>query len=72
MNLLNTQDILTLDPTLECLYKILVIGMKGAENGHNLMLEQMMQLNGGEILQQLQLHESIKIYDRAVKILTKF
>ena len=42
VNLLNTKDTLTLDPALECLYKVLVIGMKGAENGQNILLQQMM------------------------------
>ena len=36
------------------------------------MLQQLMQLNGGEILQNLQHHESMKVYERTVKILTKF
>lgn len=72
MNLLKAEDTLTLDTSLDCLYRILVIGSKAAENGRNLMLEQMMGLNGGELLQQLQHHESMKVYDRVVKILTKF
>ena len=72
VNLLNTKDAQTLDPTLECLYKMLVVGMKGAENGQNILLQQLMELNGGEILQDLQHHESNKIYERTVKILTKF
>lgn len=72
LNLLSTKDTLTLDPTLECLYKVLLVGMKGAENGQNIMLQQMMSLNGGEILQELQHHESMKVYERTVKILTKF
>ena len=28
INLLHSQEVMTLDPTLECLFKILVIGMK--------------------------------------------
>jgi hypothetical protein len=72
VNLLAEEDATTLDMVLESLYKLLLVGMRGAENGKNLVLGKLLEYNGGERLQQLQNHSSMKVYERTVKILTKF
>ena len=72
VNMLEEDDPFTLDTVLESLYKILIIGMKASEDGTNVLLQHFLQYNGGERLQQLQHHESSKIYNHSVKILTKF
>ena len=72
VNILSAEDVTTLDIALECLYKLLLIGMKAAENNKNLMLKQLNEYNGAERIQELQHHKSMKIYQKAVKILTKF
>ena len=73
VNLLGEENEAILENTIECLYKILKLGAKLSENPkNNVFLNVFNSYGGSERLQNLQLHSSKKVYERASKLMKKF
>jgi len=74
INLLNVKDVKTINVALEGLENILAAGAKDAEEnqGNNPYVDKIDEINGIDIIEDLQFHENVDIYKKAIGILEEY
>jgi len=74
VNLLNVKDVKTINVALEGLENILASGQKDAEEnqGTNPYVDKIDEINGIDIIEDLQFHENVDIYKKAIGILEEY
>lgn len=61
-----------LENVLETLFKVLSLGKKCSTDNSNVLLAKFLEYGGANRLEDLQMHENKGVYNKAIKILTKF